>query len=430
MDYTKTKLSNGLRVITVPMPSHESVTVTLWVKAGSRDEEKRLNGISHFFEHMAFKGSKKRPTARKVSEAIDSIGGEFNAGTSKEWTNFYVKCRNTHIKIAFDVISDMILNPILDNKEIEKEKGVILEEIALHEDTPVMKIGDLFEELIFEGSPLSRDISGTPESVKAMVRNDILRYIKEHYFAGNILLTVAGRIEEKEVFKLAGQYFAYLKSKTRLAARQGQSGSKELLNKQLKPKVKLKTKKSDQAHLIIGFRGYGKGKSSRFAEAILATILGGGMSSRLFLEVRDKRGLAYSIATSSDHYKDSGYFATYAGVALNKIEEAIKVILSEHKKLQNSKTLISKEELKKAKEFLKGHLALALEDTKDINYFFGEEELLLGCILTPEDVFEKVNKVTIEDVVAVAKDLFKTEKLNLAIIGPYEDKQKFVKLIT
>src|SRR3989344_1196407 len=254
MDYTKTKLSNGLRVITVPMPSHESVTVTLWVKAGSRDEEKRLNGISHFFEHMAFKGSKKRPTARKVSEAIDSIGGEFNAGTSKEWTNFYVKCRNTHIKIAFDVISDMILNPILDNKEIEKEKGVILEEIALNEDTPVMKIG-------------------------------------EHYFAGNILLTVAGGIEEKEVFKLAGQYFAYLKSKTRLAARRGQSGSKELLNKQLKPKVKLKIKKSDQAHLIIGFRGYGKGKSSRFAEAILASVLGGGMSSRLFLEVRDKRGL-------------------------------------------------------------------------------------------------------------------------------------------
>lgn len=419
----KARLANGLRIITVSIPTLKSATITVWVKTGSRFEEKNVNGISHFLEHMVFKGSKKRPTALEIAEAVDALGGEFNAGTSKEWTNFYIKARAANIDTAFDVLSDMVLAPILDAEEIEKEKGVIVEEIAMYEDTPMIKIGDVFEQLIFEGNSLGWDIVGTPKSVKGVKRKDFVGFREKHYFAGNILITAAGGVSKAEVLKLAKKYFGKLSP--------GEKGSKTkgFAARQKKPQVKLHPKKKEQAHFILGFLGNPRGYPDRFTEAVLASILGGGMSSRLFSEIREKRGLAYAVKTSVDRYVDTGHFSTYAGVDIKRIDEAIKVALREHYGLASGKRPISKTELKKAKEYVKGHLALALEDTKNVNAFFGEQELFLRKTETPEGVFAKIDKVSIEDVLRVAKKLFVPEKLNLAIIGPYKSQEHFEKLL-
>ena len=221
MKYELAVLGSGLKVMVMPMATLESATLTLWVKTGSRAEDKRTNGLSHFLEHMVFKGSKKRPTAKEISEAVDSMGGEFNAATSKDWTNFYIKTRAGNLEKAFDVLSDMVLDPILSLEEIEREKGVILEEIAMHEDTPMLKIWDVFEELIFRGHPLSWDTSGTPESVKGIKKEDFLLYQKAHYYPEKMLVSVAGGVKPEEVFKLVQKYLGELKAgaKERLAAR-------------------------------------------------------------------------------------------------------------------------------------------------------------------------------------------------------------------
>lgn len=409
----------------VPINSLESATLTVWVNTGSKKEDfKKMGGISHFLEHMVFKGSKKRPTAKAISQAVDGIGGEFNAGTNKEYTNFYIRARSKHLEQAFDVLSDMVLNPILDEKEIEREKGVILEEMAMYDDTPMYKIGDVFENLIFEENTLGNDIIGTKETIKKMTKNDFLVYRKSHYYTENILLTVAGNIDEKSVIKLSEKYFGNV-AKTPL------SSLKKLSIKinQDNPKVKLLSKKNEQAHLIMGFVGNKRMDESRFVEAITSTILGGGMSSRMFTEVRERRGLCYSIRTDSEHYVETGYLSTYAGVETSKVDEAIKVILDQYMGISTQKYKVTTEELIKAKEYLKGHIALALEDTRKISSFFGESELLLGKHESVNDIYKGIDKVTIDEIYEFSKDMFKLNKLNLAIIGPYKDSQRFEKLV-
>lgn len=425
MNYVLNKLKNGLRVIVIPMPQLESATVALWVATGSRFEDKKVNGISHFLEHMVFKGSKKRPSAKLIAEAVDAIGGEFNAGTSKDWTNFYIKTRKGHLKTAFDVISDMVLSPLLKEEEIEREKGVIIQEIGMYEDTPLLKIGDVFEELAFDGNPLSWDISGTSQTVRAIKRDDFLRYRGIHYVCKNMLLTVAGGVTEKEVVKLAREYFGDLGGGPTAA----DPGRKLFKNGQKKPQVKLHPKKKEQAHLILGFMGDPRGYQGRFAQGILGAILGGGMSSRLFTEVRERRGLAYNVRTGVERYSDIGYMDSYAGVDVKKVDEAILTILNEHYALRDKLKPVTPKEFTIAKEYLKGHLALALEDTREIDSFFAEQELFLGKILTPEEVYKKIDEVSVEEVYEEAKRLFKPEKLNLAIIGPYKDKVRFQKLL-
>ena len=415
-------LKNGLRVLVVPMPSLESATLTVWVRVGSRAESDDTSGLSHFLEHMVFKGSKKRPSAREISEVVDAIGGEFNAATSKEWTNFYIKARAGSLETAFDILSDMVLNPILNEEEIEREKGVIVEEKKMNDDNPMMDIPDVFENLIFKDSDLGRDIIGTEKSIRSIKKEDFKNYKMMHYFADNIVLTVSGGVKNEEVLVLAEKYFGSLaKSKIDDGA--------NYKTTQTKPQVLLKTRKDAQVNMILGFRGYPLGHKNRFAEAVLASILGMGMSSRLFIEIRERRGLAYSVRTSPEHYTDTGYFATYAGVDPKKAEETVKVMLEEHYKIAGKDHGITQTELKKAKEFLKGHLALSLEDTKSVNYFFGERQLLLRRLETPDDIFKGIDDVTVEDIVEVAKELFKKENLNLALIGPYNDASKFEKLL-
>jgi predicted Zn-dependent peptidase len=425
MDYKLHKLASGLRVVTVPMPGLESVTLTIWVKTGSRNEDKKVGGISHFLEHMVFKGSPKRPTAKDISQAVDAIGGEFNAATSKDWTNFYIKSARQNLETAMDVLGDMVLKPLMKPEEIEREKGTIIQEIRMYEDTPMMHIGDVFEELVFEGNPLGRDTAGTENSVKGIKRDDFVSYRKVHYHPENMLITVAGGINENAVMKLVEKYFDSIKPLNKNSFK-----GQEFKNKQTKPQFKLQTKKSEQAHLILGFMSEGREYPKRFAQSILSVILGGGMSSRLFIEVRERRGLAYSVRTSTDRYEETGYMGTYAGVNVEKADEAIKVILDQCYGFASGKYPVSAKELAKAKGFLKGNLALALEDTHDVSGFFGEQHLFLKKVLTPEEIYKKVEAVTIEDVNFEAKKLFVPSRLNLAIIGPFDKEDKFKKLLS
>jgi predicted Zn-dependent peptidase len=423
MNYKLHKLTSGLRLVTVPMPSLESVTVTVWVKTGSRNEEKKVGGISHFLEHMVFKGSAKRPTARDISEAVDAIGGEFNAATSKDWTNFYIKASKDNLDMAMDVLSDMVLNPIIKEDEIEREKGTIIQEIAMYEDTPMMKIGEVYEELTFADNPLGWDTAGTKESVKSIKRNDFVSYRKTHYYLENMLVSIAGGVSEKKAQELTKKYFGNFTSKDPtfkgVTFKDGQT----------KSQVKIQNKKSEQAHFILGFMSEGRGYKGRFAQSVLSSVLGGGMSSRMFTEVRERRGLAYSVRTSIERYQDVGYIGTYVGTDPKKVEEAVKVVLEQYNGLASGKLPIFQTELTKAKEYIKGHLALSLEDTEAANSFFGEQELFLGKALTPEEIYREIDAVTLESVYFEAKKIFVLGKMNLALIGPFKNEEKFIQLL-
>ena len=355
MRYIKTQI-NGLRLIVSPIANAESLTSMVWVRTGSRFEEEKVNGISHFLEHMVFKGSKKRPSAKAVAEAVDSLGAEFNAGTSKEYTNFYIKSRAGVAHEAFDILSDMVLNPVLRKEDIEREKGVILEEMAMYEDTPLRRIGDLFENLIYKGDSLGWDIIGSPKAVKGITKDDFIKYISKYYYAEDMLVTIAGAISESHAEDLVKELLQVSKKGEKPAKPNSKITQK-------KAQILVSYKKTDQTHVMLGFRGYYYGHKDEHAESVLASILGGGMSSRMFTEVREKRGLAYAVRTSEDHYMDNGYFATYAGLETKRFEEGIKVILDQYYGLVSGKYPIEKNELKK-KSILKDTLPLHLRIRK------------------------------------------------------------------
>ncbi len=414
-------LKNKLNLLTVFLPSLESATVSVWIKTGSRNEKDEMLGLSHFLEHMAFKGGKKYPSAKAVSEAIDQVGGEFNASTSKEVTQYYVRIRSKLIKKAFDVLSDIVLQPNLDCKEIKKEKDVIIEEMNMYEDTPVRRIWDLFEQLIFEGHPLGRDIIGTKDTLKKLERGDFISYRNEFYKSGNLLISVAGGFDQDLVEDLADKYFSAI-----------QEGKKDFdLKKPVleKRKISLTTKDVEQAHMILGFPAEPFGSMNRYKDAVLNAILGSGMSSRLFLEVRERRGLAYAIRSDFERFADAGYFAVYAGVDPNKTQEAIKVILDELYGLASGEKKIKGKELEKGKEYIKGNLALSLEDTRGVSGFFGYEQLMLGRVRSPDEVFENIDRVVCEDIYNQAKNIFRKENLKISIIGPFKNESEFVKIL-
>jgi predicted Zn-dependent peptidase len=428
MKYHKTILPNGLRIITTPLTNLESATLTIWVGVGSRHEDEALSGLTHFLEHMVFKGSKKRPTAREISESVDAIGAEINAATSKEWTNFYIRTRSTHLKEAFDILSDMLINPLIQKDEVDKERGVILEEISLYNDMPSAKVSHIFERLIFSGHGLGRDVLGTPQTVGAIAQEDFFKHLKRFYNPSRMLVTVGGNTTAELVEELCNEYFGELEGQQ--SPTDYKMGIDMFAADQDQFRLELDSQKREQANLIVGFLGNKRGEKSRYAENLLTTILGSGMSSRLFLEIRERRGLAYAIRSNTEHLVDTGYFETYAGVDPKNAKEAIKVILDECYKLKEGSKPVTDSELKKAKEYVKGHFALSLEDTRVMNDFLGEEELLMGKSLTAEEVFRGIDKVTKDEILKVAEELFNPKHLNLAIVGPFEDKSVFEKVIS
>lgn len=414
-------LPNGLRVLTIPMPSFASATVMVMAGAGSRYETKKNNGISHFLEHMAFKGTKSRPTALDITSQIDALGGENNAFTGKETTAYYIKAQATHLETMLDILSDMLQNSLFDEKEIEKEKGVIIEEINMYEDTPMRKIGDIYESLLYGDTPMGWDIAGTKEVIHGATREDFIQYMQSLYSADNLTVVVAGGIETEKVNSLVEKYFGNMpKFATNTAS--------QVVEKQKKPAFLLKTKKTEQVHIAIGFRTIPLEHPDRYALDVLAAILGGGMSSRLFHEVREKRGLGYYVRTSSDNYTDAGTLVTSAGIDPKRVEEAINVIIAEHRKIREPKN-VTAEELHRAKELLKGHFVLDLEDSRSVASFYAHQEILEKQKENPDDVLAKIDKVTLADVERVAKKYIVNETLNMAIIGNFADGEKFEKLL-
>ena len=419
--HSKFELKNGLRVITVPMEGVSSATVLVLVGAGSRYEQRDKAGLSHFVEHMIFKGTKKRPTAFDISSLVDSVGAENNAFTGKDQTGFYIKVQNEHLPLAFDILSDTLSNSLYQEDEIEKEKGTIVEEINMYEDNPLMKIDDVFYELMFDGNPLGWAISGDKKTVSSIKRADFLDYTKRFYQGSDMVLAIAGNFEQKKVEKLAEKYFScFVKGEKEKFIEFG--------NGQHQPRVKIAYKKTDQAHLFFGFPSFSFFDPDKPSLEVLSAILGGGMSSRLFVQVRGKRGLAYYIGSDTEFFSETGVISARAGLNLEKVEEAISVIKEEFNKTKNGD--VTEKELLKAKDFLKGRTALKLENSFEVAEWFADKELLEGKIETPKEELEKIEKVTLSDISRVANRLFIPEKTNLAIIGPFEDQDRFLKLIS
>jgi predicted Zn-dependent peptidase len=418
--FKKITLKNGLRILFVPASNLESLTILVLVKCGSKYERKEISGISHFLEHLFFKGTKKRPTPLKVAEPLDRIGGIYNAFTSEDYTGYFAKVKSSYFNEALDWVSDIYLNSTLPEEEIEKERGVIIEEINMYHDHPMSHIFTLWKKVLYGDQPAGWDIAGTKESVLSIKRKDLISYRDSHYLASNTLICVVGNFSPKKILPKIER--AFFKIKT------GSPISKlPVIENQKKPQVILEYRKTDQAHLCLGVRTFNLFHPQRYSLEVLSTVLGGMMSSRLFSEIRIKRGLAYYIKTESVLDPDTGFLVTSAGIKNEKVEEAISLILKEYKKVKEKK--ISLNEIKKAKDNLKGKLALLLETSDSQASFFAFQELLEEKILTPEQVFKAIDKVDAKKVLECAREIFRPEKLNLAIIGPFEKKEKFEKIL-
>ncbi len=416
-------LKNGLRIVLVDTKTFPTMTTLLLIGAGSRYENVKNNGIAHFFEHMAFKGTKKYPNSFVISSTIEGKGGVFNAFTSKDHTGYWIKSTVEHFPTVIDVISEMVLHPLLDEKEIEREKGVISEEINMYEDTPARKVGEIFEELLYKGNPLGYDIAGTKETVQSFDKATFTNYIKNLYYPENSVLVVAGGLKDtKKYLKIIEEKFKDWKNGTL-------SKFIPINENQTAPQMLVKYKKTEQAHMSLGFRAFSFSDDRKFALNILSAVLGGGMSSRLFIQVRERRGLCYYISTGAELYHDCGNIVTQAGVTndLSKVKEAIRTILEEHKKIIKGE--ITGDELKRAKELIKGRMLLSLEDSANIASFFGNKKLLLNIVETPEEIIEKVDRVTAKEVSILAEQIFVAKGLNFALIGPFSDQDKFADVV-
>jgi len=417
--YKKTVLNNGLRIITNKILGTESATVLVLVGAGSRYEKEAQRGLSHFLEHMFFKGAKKYKDTKQVSEAIDSVGGEFNAFTGKEYAGYYVKVGVDNVEIACDVLSDMMINSTFKQEEIEKERGVILEEYNMYQDTPMYQIGWDFERLIFGDQPLGWDQIGTKEVIGRVMNKDFVDYKKELYTPENTVIAVVGNIDEEKILEMVKKYFVLAEGKKAfeflpVVAMEGD-------------KVFLREKKTEQAHVAVGFPAYPETHKDHWALKVLSVILGGNMSSRMFLGVREAKGLAYYIHTTTDDYMDCGSVVTNAGVDLNRIDDAVKGIVEEYRKLRDEG--VPEDELKKAKSYVKGKMVLSLEDSEEFAHLLAKYALLHGESKSPEEIAKLVDLVTVEDVMRVARDLFKADKMKICVIGPYDDKARFEGLV-
>ncbi len=401
------------------MPGSQSTTVLVLFATGSKYETKEINGISHFLEHMFFKGTKKRPNTLAISEALDRVGGEYNAFTSQEIMVYYAKVAPEYVDLALDWVSDILLNSKFDAREIDKERGVITEEINMSLDNPMRYVGDLWEELLYGDQPAGWQVIGTKANIAKMSRRQFIDYFNAHYQAKNAVVCLAGQVD-KGVEKKVAKYFGGLK-------KGDGAGKAAVRESQSNPAALIHHKETDQTHLCLGTRAFDLFHKDRYALVVLAAILGGMMSSRLFISVREKKGLAYYIRSTTENYTDSGFFVTQAGVANNKVSEAIEAILVEYRKIRDQK--ISAAEIKKAKDWLQGRLRLGLETSDELASWIGLQELLRKEILTPEQIFSKIKAVSQADLQRVARDIFRPEKLNLALIGPFKDKERFEKLL-
>jgi predicted Zn-dependent peptidase len=419
--YRKTVLDNGLRILTSAMPHTRSVSIGFFIGVGSRYESDEQSGVSHFIEHMVFKGTTRRPTARDIAVAIEGIGGLFNASTGREASTYWAKVAQPHLDIAIDVLVDMLRHAKFEPEEINRERRVIIEEINLTLDTPNSLVHLLINELVWPNHPLGRDIAGTKESLSSLDRDDLLTYLKCHYRPDNTVVSVAGNVEHEAV---VGKMVAFLGD---WAVGEAPSSYRPVEDNQAEPRLRIHYKETEQAQLCLSVPGIPRDHPDRFKLRLLNTVLGEGMSSRLFTEIREKRGLAYSIYSYASAVNDTGAVGVYAGVDPRRIEDAIKAILVEWDRLRQQS--VPADELVKAKEFVKGRLLLQMEDSFSVAAWCGRQEVLSSEVLTVDEVIEAIDAVAATDIQQVAQDLFLGQGLNLAVVGPFEDGDGFRELL-
>jgi predicted Zn-dependent peptidase len=418
--FQRNQLDNGLRVLTADLPQVQSVTCMIMLAAGSRYETPDTNGIAHFAEHMFFKGTERRPTAREIGMEVDSLGGEFNAFTSKEYTGYYVKCAADYRDRALDVLVDMIRNSKFEPEEIEREKGVIVEEMNMYYDTPRDFIGGVYEELLYGDQPLGWEIIGRKETVRAATRDTFLGYVDRWYKPERMVVGLGGRLDGDPlatVERLLGD----------LEAQETGAPSSLELDGNGGPRVRVHRKESDQAHLCLGVRSYPLGHPDRYALQLVSTVLGTGMSSRLFTEVRERRGLAYYVFAHNQSYTDAGSLYSQAGVDIARADEAVETIAAEFRRIVEEP--VPAEELEKARALAKGRFVLRLENPQGMTMFGLSREVLEGGAVEPEEIIAGLDAVTAADVQRVAQDVIASNGMNLALIGPFEDSERFESLL-
>lgn len=412
--YKRSKLNNGLRIISKPLTQAKSVSLGIWINIGGRYETVPQKGISHYLEHLLFKGSKKY-SCREIKESIEGIGGTLNGFTSEELTCYLVKIPSRYLIHVLDILSDMVLNPSLKPADITKERTVILEELKMYRDLPQNYVYELLDELLWPHQPLGLPIIGSVESVNSINRDILKKYQASHYTPANIVISAAGLLEHDLLVNEISAIFssqAKAKLNTFTAVKEGQQ----------KPQLKIFNKDTEQTHMALGFHALKRADPLRHAQALLHIILGANMSSRLFNEVREKRGLAYEIGTGIKRFADTGEFLVHAGIDNHKVEDCLGLIFQELGKLR--KTIVRKDEFGRAKEFYSGQLSLALEDTMEYMLWMGESVACLDKAYTLEQIIKEVNKVEMEDIRQVAGKIFNDKKINLALIGPLGNKEK------
>lgn len=423
--YKQNTLQNGLRLITAPIEGTKTTTVLVIFSTGSKYEYAQNKGISHFLEHMMFKGTAKRPEVSSVTEDLDAIGSEFNAFTSKEYTGYWVRAASEQAEFSLEIISDMLLHSKFDPAEISREKGVIIEELNMYLDDPKMYIDELFENLLYGDCPAGWDVIGTKKTIKSFERKDFLKYLNSQYVAKNCFVIVAGQVP-KNAQLLVKKYFQKLptiKQKNKL----------RVLEKQTGPRVKIQNKKTDQAHILLGVRGVPFGHRDEHIAKILSVILGGGLSSRLGIEIREKQGLAYYVRTDSEKYSDTGYLATRTGVPVKKVDQAIKIILREYQRMTTEP--IGAKELNRTKQLIMGRTRLQMESSANIAQWYGLQSAIMNQqtkrrgIVSPDEFIKAMKKITPEEIQRFAKKIFVNQNLNLAIIGPYQTIKPFKKIL-
>ncbi|MGA7728670.1 MAG: pitrilysin family protein [Dehalococcoidales bacterium] len=417
--YQKKVLDNGLRIITCPMPHTRSVSICIYLGAGSRYESEAQAGVSHFIEHLCFRGTEKRLSAKDISGAIEGVGGVLNGGTDKELTVYWCKVAQPHFRLALDVLADMVLHSRFEKRDIEKERKIIIEEISMSKDAPNQLVGMILDELLWPDHPLGRDVAGTNKSVEDMSRELMLDYMASEYSPANTVIAIAGNIEHEEAVNEVNKILG------------GWENKKPRLNflpyiEDKNPRFKVEKRDTEQTHLCLALPGVSLSDPRRFTIDLLNVILGEGMSSRLFIEIRDKLGLAYNIHSYLDHFQDSGALTIYAGVHPKSLEIGITAILEQ---LALLKEKISDEEITKAKELSKGRLLLRMEDSRSVAGWVGGQEILSGKIMDVEEVVAIIEKVTAEEMRAVAKELLVGDKLRLSVVGPVKSTDHLEKLL-
>ncbi len=421
MQFNKTVLKNGLRIITVPMKDNPAVTVFVMVEAGSKYEQKENNGISHFLEHMVFKGTPRRPKAIDISRELDSIGAEYNAFTGQEFTGYYAKADARHLDICLDVVSDMYLNPLFEESEIQKEKGVIVEEIRMYQDIPQRHVQDLFMNTLYGDQPAGWNIAGTEANVKGFSRQDFINYRAKHYVAQATLVVVSGSFDEAVTISKIESLFSGMAVSTK-------EGKPTVVEAQNTPTIRTQFKETDQTHMILGVRSFPILDPRNPSLQVLSAVFGGGMSSRLFQKLRDEMGVGYYVSADNDPSTDHGVFAVSTGVDNARVEEVIKAIIGEFKKLLSEP--VGDAELRKAKDHLMGRMMLSLETSDAQAQFSAHQEIMKHAIKSPEQIAAEIEKITAADIQTVAKTIFTDKNLNLAIIGRFKDDSTLRPIVT